>query len=371
MVLSLDGEVLDPLSQHDPSPALVAAAWSASLPSPAEVRRARRRLHLKSVVIGATFAIGYWAVVISDIRVWMRFPAAAVMVVGLVAAATGIMHDANHGAFFRRRWMNQIAAYTSDLLGGSSWMWRFKHNNLHHGNTNVDGFDSDIAQAPFARLAPTQPWRRWHRHQHLYLWFLYGFMTLKNLLFGEAINLVRGHLSGRPLPRRGRWVAVRLALGKLVHVGWAIVVPLLFNPWWKVLLFYVACSWVVGFVLAVTFQLAHCVDAADFAEAGVARRGEDFAMHQLRTTVDIRSNAPVAGPAFRWLVGGLDHQIEHHLAPRLPHTVYPLVAARFRRRCTEVGLPYRMHAGVWTALCSHARWLRLMGQPTLPATLPA
>ena len=35
-----------------------------------------------------------------------------------------------------------------------------------------------------------------------------------------------------------------------------MVIPLLFNPWWAVLAFSLACSWLVGFLLAVTFQLA-------------------------------------------------------------------------------------------------------------------
>ena len=92
-----------------------------------------------------------------------------------------------------------------------------------------------------------------------------------------------------------------------------------------------------------------------------SRRGDDFAVHQLRTTVDIASPMPFVGHVFRWVAGGLDHQIEHHLAPRLPHTAYPMVAARFRVACGEHGIVYRVHPGIWQALCSHTRWLRAMG----------
>jgi hypothetical protein len=45
--------------------------------------------------------------------------------------------------------------------------------------------------------------------------------------------------------------------------------------------------------------------------------------------------------------------------------VYPIVAARFHRACSEAGLPYRLHPGVWAALRSHARWLRAMGRPAV------
>jgi linoleoyl-CoA desaturase len=95
-----------------------------------------------------------------------------------------------------------------------------------------------------------------------------------------------------------------------------------------VLALYPACSWVVGFVLAVVFQLAHCNDRVDFVADGTPRRGSEFVTHQLATTADVRCAAPIGGPAFAWLAGGLQHQVAHHLAPRLPHTAYPSLARR-------------------------------------------
>ena len=117
-------------------------------------------------------------------------------------------------------------------------------------------------------------------------------------------------------------------------------------------------------MLAITFQLAHCVDITTMYDSTAPRRGDDFASHQLDTTADIATPVPVIGHFVRWLVGGLDHQIEHHLAPRLPHTIYPLLAVRFRKACDDHGVPYRLHPGVWPALRSHGRWLRAMSIPT-------
>ena len=109
------------------------------------------------------------------------------------------------------------------------------------------------------------------------------------------------------------------------------------------------------------FQLAHCVDVTEFVpEPRQPRRGDDFAAHQLRTTADIASPIPVLGHFFRWLVGGLDHQIEHHLGPRLPHTLHRRTAERFRAACDANGIAYHLHPGVWSALRSHTRWLRQM-----------
>ena len=193
--------------------------------------------------------------------------------------------------------------------------------------------------APFARLAPLQPWHRWYKAQHIYIWPLYGFLALKNLLVSDVVAVVTGRLDRQPIRQRVRpLVIAQIVAGKTVHIGWAVVIPLLFNPWWAVLAFYLACSWLVGFLLAVTFQLAHCVDITTMHDSMQPRRGADFAAHQLATTADIDTPAPVIGGLVRWLVGGLDHQIEHHLAPRFPHTIYPLVAERFR------GLPRSRHS---------------------------
>ncbi|MFN3215817.1 MAG: fatty acid desaturase family protein [Acidimicrobiales bacterium] len=345
----------------------LAALWRSVLPTEAEIRSARRRLHLKAAFIAALVAASYGALVIDESSLLLRFASAAVLVTGLIATATSIMHDANHGAFSRSQRLDRVVSYVADGLGTSSFMWRFKHNVLHHGATNVEGIDSDIDQPPFARLSPGQPWRRWHRYQHIYLWPLYGFMALKNLLIGDLRNVITGRIGPQEMRHRPAPADIaRIVAGKVAHIAVFVVIPLLFNPWWAVLAFYVAMSWVVGFVLAVTFQLAHCVDETDAVDESESHRGAAFAPHQLRTTANIASPVPVAGHLFRWIVGGLDHQIEHHLAPRLPHTIYPSLGRRFRAQCLEHGFDHKRHRGVWAAIGSHARWLHQMGRPIPP-----
>lgn len=333
-------------------------------PSEAEVARARRRLHRKACVITALACVSYWSLVFAASGTLLRVVSAAALALGVTAVATGIQHDANHGAFSRSRRVNRLVGCSLDLLGGSSWLWRFKHNVLHHGSTNVVGVDSDIDQAPLARLAPQQPWRRWHRHQHVYLWFVYGVLAIRWFVFNDFANLARNRIATQPLAmrRRRRDVAV-LVVGKLAHLTWAIVIPLMLHPWWGVLVFYLASSWCVGFLLAVIFQMAHCNDVADFVLPDRSHRGADFQLHQLATTVDIRCGVPAARWFVRWLMAGLDHQIAHHLAPSVPHTLYGTLSRRVEAACVAHDLPCRQHVSITAALRSHGRWLRLMGQP--------
>jgi linoleoyl-CoA desaturase len=334
------------------------------MPSSEQIATARRKLHRKAAFVILLALASYSALVFAPVGFFLRVAFMLVLVVAVVAIATGVMHDGNHGAFSASKRVNRLAGWSSDLLGASSYLWRFKHNRLHHGNTNVVGYDLDIDQVPFARLTPQQPWRPRHRYQHLYMWVLYGFLTLRWLLIADFATLIRGKQGDHPLPTKPtrRDVATIIA-GKVLHVGWALVLPMFFYPWWGVLGFYLVASWLVGFLLANFFQLAHCVDRAEFFTPNAPRRGADFELHQLRTTVDIRTRIPLVGDFVRWLMGGLDHQIEHHLAPKLPHTLYPAIAPDLEAACAARGITYRVHPGLMSAVRSHARWLRQMGQP--------
>ena len=333
------------------------------MPSSAQIARARRRLHHKAAFIAVLTVGSYGALVVAPVGFVLRVVFTMMLVVGSVAIATSVMHDGNHGAFSTSQRLNRIAGWSADLLGASSYLWRFKHNRLHHGNTNVVGYDLDIDQVPFARLAPQQPWRPWHRYQHLYMWVLYGFLTVRWLLIADFATLIRGKQGTHPLPRKPTPQDVAMIVsGKVLHVGWALVLPMFFHPWWGVLCFYLVASWLVGFLLANFFQLAHCVERAEFFTAAAPRSGADFELHQLRTTVDIRCRVPIVAGFVHWLMGGLDYQIEHHLAPKLPHTIYPQVAPRLEAACAERGVTYRTHPSVTDAVRSHARWLRSMGQ---------
>jgi linoleoyl-CoA desaturase len=338
-------------------------------PTEAELARARRTLHRKAVAIGAVTVASYWVLVFSSTGFAVRSASAVVLAAALTAVATGIMHDANHGAFSRSRRVNRLMGYSLDLLGGSSWMWRHRHNVQHHASTNVVGVDQDIDQAPFARLAPQQAWRRWHRYQHLYLWPVYGLLALRWLV-GDLITLARNDGdSPPPHPGRRRSVAM-VVLGKFLHLGWAVVIPLAFHPWWAVAGFYLAISWAIGLLAALIFQMAHCVEEAEFVAPGADHRGRHFQLHQLRTTLDVQCPVPGLRHVVRFMMGGLDHQIEHHLAPGLPHTIYPVLAERLATACATHDLPYRSHPSVTAALRSHYRWLKRMGSGTSAAPAP-
>jgi len=331
---------------------------------------ARRRLRIKALVVVAMFLGGYALAILSD-SLWLIGPGLVAVGVAAFASIASVMHDANHGATFRNPILNRAIGYWLDVFGASSMVWCFKHNRVHHEYANVDGFDTDIQQQPFLRLNPHQQWRPWHRLQHLYAPVLYGFITVQ--VFGsDFVNLIRGRVKNQRIgPAAGAWDLVAFGLGKIVFLAWAVVIPVLVHGWIALPVAFVV-AWCAGLGLALTVQIAHAVDIVDHfpepADSLVATPvGVDplaaFIRHQADSTADVDTAGSIGAVVFRWLVGGLDRQVAHHLVPGLPHTLYPKLQAHVEELVESYGATYRSHPTLSAAVGSHFRFLRQMGRP--------
>jgi len=286
------------------------------------------------------------------------------LVLGSILIAFCVQHDANHGAYFRRRHYNHLVGWSADaLLGISSYAWRVKHNVAHHTYTNIDGFDDDATQTPLARFTPSQPAKPWYRFQQYYIWPMYTLMGLRWQTIGDFAAFARGTIGESAVRAPRGWNLAGVIAGKAFFITWAIVIPLLVYPWWAVVAAYVGFGMVVSLIMAVTFQLAHCVEEASFASADELREERRiWAVHEVETTVDFCPRNPV----LTWMLGGLNFQIEHHLFPRVPHTHYPKIAEIVRRNCIKHGVRYSFHPSLGRALRSHFIHLRTMGRLGLP-----
>jgi linoleoyl-CoA desaturase len=327
------------------------------------------QMYLKAAVILTTFASAYLALVFFAASWWQGLILGVVLGMAMAAIGFNIMHDGGHHAYSRHRWINRTMALTLDLVGGSSYIWQWKHARFHHTWVNIAGHDSDIDLGLLGRLSPQQPRRPWHRWQHFYLWPLYGITAIRWQLYGDFRDMVTGTVGERPFVRPRGWDMVAFVAGKAVFLTLAFGLPLLFHGLGTVLLFYGLVSGVAGVLLALVFQMAHVVEQAAFPEPDVDGRQIDtpWAIHQLQTTVNFsRDNRLLS-----WLIGGLNFQAEHHLFPRISHVHYPAVARVVEAACHEYGVPYLVHRSFAAGIASHYRWLRHLGRPLAEPAVPS
>ncbi len=290
---------------------------------------------------------------------------------GLAMAGIGfnIQHDGNHGGYSGRSWVNRVMALTLDMVGGSSYVWHWKHNVIHHTYSNIPQVDADTDVGFFARLTPSHVRRGFHRYQHFYVWGLYALLPFKWVFVDDFVDLATGRIGTQHFPKPSRWGMAGILAMKVFYVSWALVLPLYLHPVAGVALAYVVAALILGLTLAIVFQVAHCQADAEFplpnAEGAMAT---DWATHQVATTVDFARDSRV----LTWLLGGLNFQVEHHLFPRVCHVHYPAISRIVEATCHDFGIRYRTHATFGQALLAHARWLREMGSaPVLATTAPA
>ena len=248
---------------------------------------------------------------------------------------------------------------TLDVIGGSSYIWHWKHGVYHHTYPNIAGYDSDIDVGALGRFSPHQPHRWYQRWQHWYMWPMYGVMAIRWHLYDDFRDVMRGRIGQHRFPRpAGRELAIFIA-GKAIFFSLAFGIPALFHPPWIVLLFYGAASVVLGILLSAVFQMAHCVGDASFPSPneGGTSMARAWAVHQVETTRDFIRHSRVRS----LFLGGLNFQIEHHLFPRIAHVNYAAISRMVEETCREFGVRYGEHRSLWAGLAAHFRWLRLMG----------
>jgi linoleoyl-CoA desaturase len=319
------------------------------------------QMYAKTSILLTGFAVSYVLLVFVARAWWQGIPLAILLALCAAGIGFNVQHDGGHRAYSDRPWVNRLMAMTLELIGGSSYLWRWKHGVFHHTYVNVAGHDTDIDLGLLARLAPHQRRLAFHRWQHLYLWPLYGLQTIKWQCLDDFRKLLRGRIKEHRVPRPTGWELVIFIAGKAVFFALAFGIPLQLHSLPVVLGHYAVTGIVMGFVLSVVFQVAHCVEEAHFpAPPGrTGRLPQAWAVHQAETSVNFSRRSRIVS----WLVGGLNFQIEHHLFPRVSHVHYPALSRVVEQTCREFGIRYTVHRSFWAGLGSHFRWLRRMGMP--------
>jgi len=283
-------------------------------------------------------------------------------VLGFVLASIGfnVMHDACHGSFSSRKWVNNLFGYTLNALGGNEFFWRQKHNIIHHTYTNIDGIDDDIAKSPVIRQCDTQKWLAFHRVQHIYLPLVYAITSLAWTFIMDFVKYFSQRIVKTSVQNMNTKNHLIFWLSKVLYLIFYILIPGLMVGWKAWAIGFITVHAVFGFTLAIVFQLAHVVEHTEFDVASDDPKliETEWAVHQVRTTANFATHNKIIS----WFVGGLNFQIEHHLFPRVSHVHYPALSKIVTRVCELHGMPYHQFPTMSSAIASHFRFMRQLGR---------
>lgn len=292
-----------------------------------------------------------WLAVLLAAALWLAwFGAPGTMLAGWAAAAlllaqfAFIGHDAGHGSLDRRPAVNRALGQASmTLVTGLAFDEWIARHRLHHQYCQDETRDPDMAVEFVVSLTAEAKRRkgalgRWlTRFQALHIWLL-------SLLFCHS----QRHLSQAAVlrhPRRWRFDAGMLAAHYALWFG--IPCGLLGVPFWTALLAYAIPVTLLGPYFAAIFWVNHI-------GMPLVRNVEAFSFfeHQVATSRTI-----VNPPAWDWIFGGLNFQIEHHLFPQVASARLPALQSIVRAHFARNRMPY--HGVGWRdavrAIATHLR----------------
>lgn len=308
------------------------------------------------------YLIPFALMITLHVNIWLALPFTILMGVGLAGIGMCVMHDAVHGSYSHKDWINKTLGGTMYLLGSNVFNWKIQHNILHHAYTNIDGYDEDISSRWPLRLSEFTPVRKIHRFQYIHAFFFYGLLTLSKLV-KDLSQLIKYNKTGltRQHHINPTFELIKMSFVKVIYLVIFIGLPVLFSPfsWWQILIGFFIMHFTAGWIMSVVFQMAHVVEGGEQLLPNVDGVIDcEWAVHQLRTTSDFARNNFL----LNWYIGGLNFQIEHHLFRNICHIHYPKIAPIVEKTAKEFGFNYNLKPSFLNALRSHVHRLKELGK---------
>jgi linoleoyl-CoA desaturase len=318
------------------------------------------KLYIKTILLSLTAISFYTILVFFTPGVLLSIFLCALLGLNLAAIGFNVMHDGAHGSFSTKTWVNELMGYSLNAMGGSVYLWKYKHNVNHHSFTNIEGMDEDIDIKPWIRVHEDQEKHWFHRFQHIYWAGLYSLTYLLWIFFQDFKKYFTGKVGTTPFRKMDMKEHIIFWVSKLLYIGAFIVLPIFTVGLLETVIGYLVIASVTGFIIAVVFQLAHIVEEADFETPTSANHKveTEWAVHQVQTTANFATKSKVVS----WFTGGLNFQVEHHLFPRISHIHYPAVSKLVRETCEQFNIQYLEFPTVLSAVKSHVVHLKQVGR---------
>jgi linoleoyl-CoA desaturase len=307
-----------------------------------------------------TWAATWFAIMFLNLPTYIKLMLAFAHLFTHLFIAFNIAHDANHGAVSKQKWVNNLLSFSLDLIGVNSYLWRYSHNTAHHSYVNIDGADTSSEGHGILRFTMEDKWKPAFKYQYLYAPLIYSVLTI-NYVFSKdfwIFSHLKNYQTGMK-PTAAEWF--KLISTKLFYYSYTLILPTLLLPYsfWQILAVFLLGHAMLGMMLAFTFQTGHLTEGTSFPHKNEDGNVEkNWAIHIVETTGDFARKSKF----WCWMLGGINVHVIHHLFPKICHTHYAEVAPIVQKTAEEYGLEYRNIEHFTTAIASHFKLLKQLGE---------
>ncbi len=314
----------------------------------------------KLVLLPAAFFATYVSLVTqSEVDVVSVLLHGAALVFLGAGTMLNVFHDLVHGSLIRNAKVRSAISYFSDLMGASHLIWNNRHNRCHHYHTNDAKRDEDLQTSEVFRFSDLHPRRAHHRFQALYAPL--GYLTYAFFWFypADIEKFLRKRVMELDLKGMTLIHSVFFVVFKVLHVLLFVVVPYL--KW--------GVDGIVGYLLVISFigmivssvnNIAHVFSGARYHETRSFPNRDAFIRMQFETSACYLPESEFVN----MMMGGVNHQLVHHLFPEVPHAHFPRIYRVVKRYADECGVQVHAFQSLSSALKSHYKELARLGNAT-------
>ncbi|TDI76859.1 MAG: acyl-CoA desaturase [Bacteroidetes bacterium] len=323
-------------------------------------KQANGLMILKTALILSLAVGAYLLIILQAFGLWATLGLCAVLGAGLAGMGFCVAHDALHGAYSSKPWVNKLLGYSFDFMGANGYMWKITHNVIHHTYTNIPGIDEDLTVSPLIRLSPEARRYWFHRYQHWFALPAYSLATINWLFMKDFQQFLKSDIGPYTSKKHPPFEIFTLIWTKLFVISYQIVIPLLVMNvvWWQFIIGFVVMHMTAGVVLGLIFQLAHVVEGPEYLGPDEGGNMEhSWIIHEMHTTANFARQNKILS----WYVGGLNFQIEHHLFPQVCSIHYPDISPIVKQVAHRHNVPYHDHPTLRASIASHFKMLRMLG----------
>ena len=302
------------------------------------------------LLVGAFAAATATAFVLLGDSPWqLAVAAAAAVLYGQIAL---LAHDVAHRQVFRTRRPTAIAGRILGNLGiGMSYGWWQDKHTRHHANPNHEGLDPDVEPGALAwtgdqARASRGLNRLLNRHQAV---LFFPLLTFAGLDLRRAS--LQGLLGASGAKVRSRGLELTLLAAHATGYLAALFVVL---PPGLALAFLAVHQGLFGIYLGSIFAPNH-------KGMEMPTQRMDFLRKQVLTSRNVAGGRLTDG-LLHVAMGGLNHQIEHHLFPSMPRPNLRRAQAIVQDFCARNGVDYEQ-CGFFASMGAVLRHLHAVGAP--------
>ena len=183
------------------------------------------RLFTKATILIPGAMVLYTSLLVFKLPVFVSLLLCVLLGLTIASIGFNVMHDACHGSYSSKKWLNNTLGLTLNAIGGNAFFWKQKHNILHHTYTNIEGADDDIAQSKLLRQSPTQKWMPIHQYQHIYLTVAYALTLFMWVSVRDFQKYFTRKIHNTALQPMDKWEHITFWTSKALYALFYVVIP--------------------------------------------------------------------------------------------------------------------------------------------------